>query len=174
MTTFVRTCNALLILVLMGVILSAFYQEFTVQGNPCPLCLLQRIAMVGVATSTMMNLRFGIRIRHYALGLASAVFGASVSVRQILLHICPSFSEFGYPVLGYSLFTWAFFVFCSCVVAIIIFLFLYKPEQRKTVQMNGFEKFTFAVLALIVLVNLLIAFSLCGFGSCPDPSWPPK
>ena len=117
MKEIVRTGNALLILVLVCVIGAAFYQEATKQGPPCPLCLLQRIGMIGIATGALMNLRFGIRSQHYALSLLSAGLGGAVSVRQILLHVCPGFPEFGYPVLGYGLYTWAFIYMTAWILS---------------------------------------------------------
>ena len=174
MIQFVRNCNALMIIVLMGVISAAFYQEFTGEGAPCPLCFLQRLGMIGVATGILMNLRFGIRIRHYAYSIFSALIGGAIAVRQICLHICPGFPTFGYPVFGYNLYTWSFIVFCCSTLAIVIFLFLFSPDQRTKIPMKGFEKLAFGYLVLITVANIALAFKVCEFGPCPDPSWPPN
>ena len=174
MIKFIRISNAFMIIVLMAVISAAFYQEFTGEGPPCPLCFLQRLGMIGVATGILMNLRFGVRIRHYAYSLLSALIGGAVAVRQICLHICPGFPIFGYPVFGYNLYTWSFIVFCCCTLAIVIFLFLFSPDQRQKFPMNSLEKFAFGYLVLITVANILLAFQVCELGPCPDPPWPPK
>lgn len=174
MKDFVRISNALLIFVLMGVITAAFYQEFTGEGSPCPLCLLQRLGMIGVATGIFMNLRFGIQTQHYALSLLSAGIGGAVSTRQILLHICPGFPVFGYPVLGYGLYTWAFIVFCCSAIAIVILLFLYKPDQSKKERLNWLDQLAFFSIFLITLANIALTVYQCGFGPCKDVPWPPK
>jgi disulfide bond formation protein DsbB len=172
MKTFVRNSNALFILVLVGVIAAAFYQEFTRQGDPCPLCFLQRVGMIGVGTGLMMNLVFGVRVPHYALAFLGALLGAAVSIRQILLHICPGFPGFGLPVLGFGLYTWAFLVFASSVLALVVLLFLYRADQKPKTPMNWLQKLACGALMFITLANLLLAFSVCGLQTCPDPTGP--
>lgn len=95
--------NSYAVLGICGVLLGAYYIQFVEGEFPCPLCLLQRLAMLGVAFGAMLNLRYGIHTRHYGVSLLSAVFGASISIRQILLHIDPSDSGYGSPVLGMHL-----------------------------------------------------------------------
>lgn len=172
MKTFVRNANALFILVLMGVIAAAFYQELIKEGPPCPLCFLQRVGMIGVATGLMMNLCLGVRVPHYALSFLSAILGGSVSVRQILLHICPGFPVFGVPILGFGLYTWAFIVFSCSIVALIVFLFLYRADQKKRTKTNWFQKLSIIVLIAVTVADLALAIKLCGVHPCPDPSWP--
>lgn len=173
MNKLVRFGNATLIFVIVGVILSAVYQQYTKQGPPCPLCLLQRLAMIGVATGAMMNLLWGIRMEHYGMSFLSAILGGSVSVRQVLLHICPTFPEFGYPVLGLSLFTWAFIVFVCCILALVLFIFLYRPESKKIKHTTLYERLAVLALILVTIVDMGIVFTECGLGKCPDPPWPP-
>jgi len=170
--TIIRTLNAVMVLILMGVLASALYQQFFRQGPPCPLCLLQRLGMIGVAAGALMNLRFGIRTQHYALSLFSAFMGGSVSIRQILLHICPGFPIFGMPVYGLSLDTWALIVFCCCVLAIIGFLFFYSPRDPSNRPLNYFEIFTFAVVLIIVFIDFFTTVLQCGVGFCSDVPWP--
>jgi len=172
MKSFVRNANALFILVLVGVIAAAFYQELTKEGPPCPLCFLQRVGMVGVATGLMMNLCLGVRVPHYALSFLGAILGGAVSVRQILLHICPGFPVFGLPVFGYNLYTWAFLVFCCSILALVILLFLYRADQKPKAPLNWFQKLANFSLIVITIANLILAFSVCGIKTCPDPAWP--
>lgn len=163
-----RTLNALLALILMGVILAAYYQQYFKHAEPCPLCFLQRLAMIGTAVGALMNLRFGIHPRFYAMSLLSAFFGRIVSLRQISLHVCPDFPEFGLPVFGFSLYTWAYIVFASAVVAVIWMLFLYSPKDSVDVKMNLFEKVAFAAVFLLILMNVGTVLNDCGFGVCSD------
>jgi len=172
MTSFIRTSNALLILVLMGVICTAFYKEYTGEGPPCPLCLLQRLGMIGMATGILMNLRFGIHIRYYSFSLMSAFIGGAIAIRQICLHICPGFPVFGVPVFGLNLYSWSFIVFCCASISIIIFLFLYSADQKKMIPMNGLEKMAFIALVAVTLANSTTVFQQCGFGPCKDVPWP--
>ncbi len=171
MTRLVRTINALIILILVGVIFSAYYQQFFKHERPCPLCILQRLGMIGVSTGLMLNLRFGVKIAHYGLALLSAFIGGAIAARQICLHICPGFPIFGIPVFGLELYTWSFIVFCCAVLSIILLLFLYAPSQKSRLPLNAFEALAFMALIVITILNLISTYMECGFGPCIDLPW---
>ncbi len=165
--------NAFAILGLCGVLLGAYYIQFVEGEYPCPLCLLQRLAMLGVAFGAMLNLRFGIRTRHYGVSLLSAVFGASVSIRQILLHIDPSDSGYGSPILGLHLYTWAFIIFAVAILLIGVMMFFEtqfkdSSEDRSAKSIGWFVKAVFFLVVLIAASNVVTTFLECGFGQCPD------
>ncbi len=168
MNAFAANINALIILIISGVLISAFGVQILLQEQPCPLCFLQRLGMIGVALGLMMNLRFGIKMKHYGLSLFSCVFGASVAIRQTFLHICPSEPSFGMPVLGLSLWIWSFLVFVCSILAIALLLFLYVPssEDQDIQKMNWFGILAVWVLALVVFFNILTSLHLCGLGPC--------
>jgi disulfide bond formation protein DsbB len=168
----VRTLNGLMALVLMGVLLSAYYQQYFKHEMPCPLCILQRLAMVGVAMGPVINLIFGIRAAHYGVSMLFAMFGASVSLRQMAMHVCPGFPDFGLPVYGVSLYTWAFLSFAACLFSIGIFLLIHIPEDRARVRMNWFEMFVVGLVIAITFSNLITTYDECGFGPCKDVPWP--
>ena len=113
-----RNINAVAILGICGLLIGAYYIQFVKGEFPCPLCLLQRVAMLGVALGAMMNLRFGIHPAHYGISILSAVLGACISARQILLHINTPGSGYGSPVFGMHLYTWALIAFIVAVVLI--------------------------------------------------------
>jgi len=126
--------------------------------------------MLGVATGALLNLRFGIRMSHYALSLLSCLVGGFVALRQISLHVCPGFSQFGIPVLGLSLYTWSFVVFVCCVLAIAFLLFLYDPTEdaEEPPPLNAWSQFAFIFLFLIAAANIVTTYIQCGFGPCAD------
>jgi disulfide bond formation protein DsbB len=161
-----RFLNAAHVLVLCSVLLSAYGVQFLIHEQPCPLCLLQRLAMIGIAISLICNLKFGICPLHYGLGILSSSFGTVVSLRQMALHICPQFPTFGEPILGLDLYWWAFIVFKVSILFFVLYLFLYNSSDEKKVKMNWFEKFVFGLTALLTLSNVVTAFIECGFGAC--------
>jgi disulfide bond formation protein DsbB len=164
-----RILNCLIILIISGILLGAFGIQIFEHERPCPLCLLQRICMISVATACLMNLKFGIQMKHYALCLLSSLLGGSVALRQISLHVCPTFSTFGIPVLGLSLYTWSFLVFTCVVFAVSILLFLYRPEyEKEKVDMNRLETLTFALIFVVAVANVMATFYQCGWGPCGD------
>lgn len=161
--------NALVIVILAGVLLSAFGVQLFLHEQPCPLCLLQRLGMLGVATALMLNVRFGIYPSHYGLALLSSLFGGFVALRQISLHVCPGMPKFGMPVLGLSLYTWSFVIFVCCVLSVALLLFLYDPAKSKKPQpINEWGIFAMGIILAVAAANIITTLLQCGLGICED------
>ncbi len=158
----------------MAIITAAFYQEFFRHEQPCPLCYLQRVAMIGVSMGALLNLRFGVKVQHYALSLIFAFFGGFVALRQICLHICPGFPVFGYPVLGFNLYTWSFLSFAAVFFAIIILLFFYSKVDCKIQELNWLDVIAVVCIFSVIVCNLVAVGYQCQFGPCKDVPWPQK
>jgi disulfide bond formation protein DsbB len=117
------------------VMTSAFYIQLAVGESPCPLCMLQRYGMflssLGAVFVIMQARRGTLTASRYAqglgMGLVGGLAGASVSIRQILLHIEPGDPGYGHPVLGLHLYTWAFITFA--IVAIYVGVMLTVMPQ---------------------------------------------
>lgn len=170
MKLFVQYINALIIIVLGGVLTGAYIVQYSTGEMPCPLCILQRAAMIGVAMGEMMNLRFGIKSHHYALSYFSALFGAAVSLRQITLHICPSMPSYPVGLWGLTLYTWAFLVFVCVMLSISVLHFLHplprgKHEDHK-IPVFGWIAIIF--IMLITAANVITTFQECGIFMCYD------
>lgn len=160
--------NALLILILSGVLLSAFYVQFVYNEKPCPLCMLQRLGMIGVAVGALLNLRFGIRPQHYAVMILSTIVGSIIALRHILFHICSDSPLPDHlPVLGFHLYTWSFIVFTCSLITITVLLFLYTPVDRlKEKRLDVLSNIAFAVIFLITFANIITTFTQCGLRIC--------
>ena len=116
------TVNALGLCGIALVLVAAFAGQILLGELPCPLCLLQRVLFAMLAIGPILNIRFGPHPSHYALSLFAAVVGATVSARQILLHIMPRDPGYGSALLGYHYYTWAFIAFAAAIVLIAIVL----------------------------------------------------
>ena len=92
-----RNLNALWIFVYCAIITTAFGIQIFEHEEPCPLCFLQRCAMLLLCTLAAFNLIFGERLLHYSLAILTAVIGASIATRQIFIHICLGSPEYGIP-----------------------------------------------------------------------------
>jgi disulfide bond formation protein DsbB len=160
--------NALMVIVLAAVLTGGYIVQFVRNEEPCPLCMLQRLAMIGIACGALFNLRFGIKPLHYGISLLSMLFGTAVSLRQIALHICPEFPTFGEPVLGLDLYAWAFLVFKCSTLAIAIMLILYdkKSDTDKIPKVGVLGTIAFVFIFLICMANVFTTFSKCGWGPC--------
>jgi len=164
--------NIAALLIISVVLLGAYYVQFVKGEYPCPLCLLQRFGMLGVAFGAMLNLRYGPRPAHYGVSLVSAVFGASVSARQILLHIVPGTGGYGTSVLGLQLYTWAFIVFAAAILLIGLMMLFEKQfqEDSQTKTPPRTSPLVTSVFFLVVFIaasNAVSAFLECGLGQCP-------
>jgi len=161
--------NALFIIILGCVLLGAFAYQAIKHEDPCPLCLLQRLGMLGICVGAMLNLKFGVNMTHYALMIFSATFGGTVSLRQIGLHVCPQFQTFGEPIFGFSLFAWALFVFASSILGIALLLAIFginKDRHQSEPRSSILHKVTFLFITLITVSEVITTFNLCGFSAC--------
>src|SRR5688572_2357784 len=105
--------------VLIAILAAAFAVQLIAGEPPCPLCVVQRIALMMCALGplyVLLQARAGaLSCRDVAIGngisIISALVGAAVSTRQVLLHILPGDPGFGNPVLGLHLYTWCLIAF---------------------------------------------------------------
>ncbi len=178
-----KTINIIGILGLSLVIIGAYTVQFALGELPCPLCLLQRVGMLMVMTGFAMNLKFGIKPAHYGMSIIGALFGASVSMRQVLLHIVPVPGQptgYGTPILGMHLYTWAF-IFFTMTIFIIAVVMLFgkqfetsyngsngKSSEALSNKLEGFSMFAFYVIFILAAANVITSFLECGLGPCPD------
>lgn len=168
--------NALIAIILGGIVLGALSIQFFGHETPCPLCYLQRLAMLGIATSLLMNIKLELRKSHYGLGLLFCLYGGFVALRQMALHACPGFPKFGIPFWGLSLYTWSFITFAASVLAIGILLIVFdlplmqplkqplKQVQKK--KLPWWALFAFAIVAFDAIINVIAIAMQCGIGSC--------
>ena len=169
--------NLIGVLGLCFVLSSVYFVQFVWHEFPCPLCLLQRMAMLGVAFGLMLNLRNGVKPAHYGLSILSAMLGAGIATRQILLHIAPKPGDTGYgtPIFGLHLYTWALLIFLAAIVIIGLLLFA-ERQFDGTANVASFVPKSMVqtirvacwILLIICVSNFVIAFLECGFGPCPD------
>lgn len=162
--------NSIAILAVSSILIGAFYFQFFLHENPCPLCLLQRIGMIGMIFGLSMNIYFGLKKEHFGVVIISAMVGTVFSVRQVLLHICPVQGEatgYGTAVLGMHLYSWAIVVYAMSILGSVVFLFLLKDDKKENNRNPmTFEKIMFYLSVLIILINVIATFFECHLGPC--------
>ena len=173
--TFARKLNILFLIMICVPLIGAYGIQFGRGEFPCPLCLLQRLAMLGIACGAMMNVRYGIRASHYGMCMISAVLGACISTRQILLHIVPEPGNTGYgsAVMGMHLYTWALLIFMATILILgVVFLFDSQFESKeattKTRSVPALGTAAFWLAFGVTAANVCTTFLECGFKQCPD------
>ena len=165
------TLNALALYGLALLLAAAFAAQLLLHELPCPLCLLQRILFALLAIGPILNVRFGPRPSHYALSLLTAVLGASVSTRQVLLHILPGDAGYGSALLGYHYYTWALIGFIAAIVLLAAMLLFDRQFDHRTASGAAARKFAQGAVWLVVgltALNVLSTLLECGFAACAD------
>jgi disulfide bond formation protein DsbB len=157
--------------VLVLILTGAFGFQLIAGEPPCPLCVVQRIALMMCALGPLYMLRQVrdrvLTFRDLAVGngisIISAVLGAVVSTRQVLLHILPGDQGFGSPFLGLHLYTWCLIAFISQITASGLMLIgsaWLKEEERVHWRITNVTAGAFVV---IVVANLLSVIAEAGF-----------
>lgn len=161
--------NILALYAIAGVLIAAFAMQFRLSELPCPLCLLQRAFICALAAGPILNLRYGPRPSHYALSILAALIGASVSARQILLHILPGDPGYGSAILGYHYYTWAFLLFVAAIgFAALMLLFDRQFEDDETPRRSVAGTIAVWLVIGLVAANAISTLAICGFAECPD------
>ncbi|CAG37159.1 hypothetical membrane protein [Desulfotalea psychrophila LSv54] len=165
-----RFLNFLFIFVVGGILISSLVIQLFLGELPCPLCMLQRLAFVCMLIGAVLNLNFGMRTSHYGIILISALFGMAGSVRQILLHIVPGTGNYGAPIWGYHMYTWAGIAFfCSLVFSAIMLLQERTITLGMIVQQRDKATRYITIFAITLSLTLVVlTFAECGLGQCPD------
>jgi len=157
------------------VMLSAFFIQFVKGEFPCPLCMLQRYGMIlstlGALFVIMQARRGVLTTARYAqglgLGLIGVLAGASVSVRQIELHILPGDPGYGEPFLRLHLYTWAFVTFAIVMIYVGVMLFLMpRGIPQAPPAGSAARKVSTAIIWLfigVVAANVIAIIFLEGF-----------
>ena len=179
-----RLINIAALLGLIGVLAGSLHLQFGAGEQPCPLCIVQRSGMVGLAVGPIMNLLWGMRARHYALSILAAVVGAAGSTRQILLHIAdPNDPGYGPEVFGWHLYTWALVTFVIAIVGCALLIMWQAPFEagdrgvlRDPGPMRPIVTGLVVWMSLVVVIWATIDLAViglsvipeCGLGECPD------
>lgn len=166
----IRILNSVCSLIVCSILLGALYFQFFLGEDPCPLCLLQRMGMMGVIFGLILNIQFGFNVKHFSLVIFAALVGLVFSTRQVLLHICPEVgvaSGYGTPVFGMHLYTWGVFIFLSSILGSALFLLFsnrYKMVNDKKIL--AIEKLTLYLSFIIIAINVIATFFECQLGPC--------
>ena len=169
--TLFRLCIAITcILATCAVLLGALWAQFGAGEFPCPLCIIQRMAMMLAALGPAWLLCRAARgpvdahdfAQCYACSILAALVGGTVSGRQVLLHIAPGDPGYGAPMFGMHLYTWAFVVFIV-VVAVSGVQMLFLPKRSEVHRVGIGARSSVLLLGVIIAVNAVAVFVESGF-----------
>lgn len=169
--TFSRNLNVLALAAICSALGIAFVDQFTLIDVPCPLCLLQRAAFVGVGCGLAMNVRYGARPAHYAFILLCTATGILIASRQVLLHIAPGSNTYGAAIFGLHLYVWALLLFmliCAGTFGMLLFEWSASRSRMGGMHCSAIGAIVIALLCVLALANGAFTVLECGAGTCPD------
>jgi disulfide bond formation protein DsbB len=172
---FVALDRLILLLMLLGlaaVLSAAMVMQYAFGELPCPLCLLQRVAMFGVCFGIIRQLRDGASNRGTGLALIFTVLLLVISVCQTLLDLFPrpGHEYVGSAILGIHLPVWSVIISVALLLGFAVKLAVFggshaAPETESKL-MNRLVQSLGIYILVICAINFLSVFVQCGFGEC--------
>ncbi len=170
-----RLADLALLSVLAGlaaILTAAMVLQYAAGEIPCPLCLLQRVAMFGICFGIIHHVRRGYDARDIGVCLVWALFLLIISVRQVLLNIVarPGHAYPGSAVLGLHMPVWSVVIAVAVLLALAATLALFDSNQLAVAApspaLTRIGRFAAVYVIFLSLINLASAVLQCGLGAC--------
>ncbi|MDQ8727766.1 disulfide bond formation protein B [Bradyrhizobium sp. LHD-71] len=162
-----------MMLVLAAILTAAMTLQYAYGELPCPLCLLQRVAMFGVCFGIMLHFRRGYSVRNTGVSLLFALFLLIVSVRQTLLDIYPrpGHSYIGSTVLGLHMPVWSILIALAILLAFAIKLIVlgggeHLRDARPLPVFHALAGLLSLYVIALCAINFVSVILQCGLGEC--------
>jgi disulfide bond formation protein DsbB len=161
-----------MMLTLAAILTTAMILQYYGGEIPCPLCLLQRVAMFGVCFGIILHFRDGYSARNDGFCMLFALLLLIISVRQTLLDIFPrpGHDYVGSAVLGLHMPVWSVVIATAILVAFAIKLAVLGGEYPRAPQpsqaLGRIARLLSLYVTAICLINLVSVIVQCGTGAC--------
>lgn len=161
--------------VIAAILTAAMFMQYAKGELPCPLCLLQRVALFGVCFGIMQNFRHGFSYQNTGYSLLFAIFLLIVSVRQTLLDIAPrpGHEYIGSAVFGLHMPVWSVLIALALLIAYALKLavlggdeYLEKADVKSFPLIETLATILSLYVLAICLINFVSVILQCGFGEC--------
>jgi disulfide bond formation protein DsbB len=167
-----RLILSLMLLALAGILTAAMAIQFIGGEIPCPLCLLERVAMFGCGFGLMEQLRSGGSQRGAGIGLVFAVLLLVISARQTLLDLFPrpGHAYIGGAIFGVHMPVWSIVIAVALLIGFAVRLAIFGgPRAPPEADGSLLRRSTYALGLYVVLIcgiNCVSVLLQCGFGEC--------
>jgi disulfide bond formation protein DsbB len=161
-----------MMLTIAGILTTAMIFQFYGGEIPCPLCLLQRLAMFGVCCGIILHFHHGYSARNAGVSMLFGLFLLIVSVRQTLLDIYPrpGHSYIGSAILGLHMPVWSVVIAVAILLAFATKLAVLDGEHLREPQpspaLGRLARLLSLYVIAICLINLVSVILQCGVGAC--------
>ncbi len=167
-----RLILVLILAVLAAILTAAMVMQYAFGEIPCPLCLLQRVAMFGCCFGLIVQLRSDNSERGTGIALIFAVLLLVISVRQTLLDLFPrpGHDYVGNAIFGVHLPVWSVIIAVALLLGFAVRLALFGGARGEP---DAERDFTGAVVRILVpyviaicAINFLSVIAQCGLDQC--------
>ncbi len=161
-----------MMLTMAAILTMAMVLQYDGSEIPCPLCLLQRVAMFGVCFGIILHFRHGYSMRHDGFGMLFALLLLVISVRQTLLDIYPrpGHDYIGSAIFGLHMPVWSVIIAAAVLLAFAIKFAVLGGEYSRDLQpspMLGRLAQGLSLYVIVIgLINLGSVILQCGAGAC--------
>jgi disulfide bond formation protein DsbB len=162
----------LMLLALAGVLTAAMGFQYLDGEIPCPLCLLQRVAMFACCFGLIRQLKYGGSQRGAGVAMISAVLLLVISVRQTLLDIVPrpGHAYIGAAVFGLHMAVWSVLIGIALLIGFAVRLaVLGGPNWASPAESSTLARLSTGLglyVAILCAINFISVLVQCGFGQC--------
>jgi disulfide bond formation protein DsbB len=167
-----RLVLCLMLVALAGVLTTAMGFQYLAGEIPCPLCLLERVAMFACCFGLIRQIRDGGSQRGAGVAMLSAVLLLVTSVRQTLIDIVPrpGHAYIGSAVFGLHMAVWSVLIAVALLIGFAARLAVlgglnWTPPAEGSTQSRLSTGLGFYV-AILCATNLISVLVQCGFGQC--------
>jgi disulfide bond formation protein DsbB len=169
------TLNSLFLLAMMltvaAILTVAMVLQYYGGEIPCPLCLLQRVAMFGVCFGIILHFRHGYSAQNTGVSMLFALLLLIISVRQTLLDIFPrpGHDYIGSAVLGLHMPVWSVVIAVAILVALAINLAVLGGEDLRdppSPTLSRIARLLGLYMVAIGLINFASVAVQCGVDAC--------
>ena len=100
--------------------------------------------------------------------MLAALIGATVSIRQVLLHIMPGDPGYGSAIFGLHYYSWAAVVFALAITLIGVMLLFDRQFDNAASPPPAFARIAVWLIIIVAAANGAASFLECGFTWCAD------
>jgi disulfide bond formation protein DsbB len=167
-----RLILLLLTVILSAILTAAMVMQYAFADIPCPLCLLQRVAMFGCCFGLLHQLRTHKSERGGGIALLFALLLLIIAVRQTLLDLFPrpGHAYVGSAVFGVHMEVWSVVIGVALLLALALRLTLFggprSLPQAGTPPLGRAVRLIELYVVLICALNVASVVLQCGLGEC--------
>ncbi|CZZ94713.1 disulfide bond formation protein B [Bordetella ansorpii] len=166
-----RLGSSLALLLLSCALILTLAWQVIHPGPSCPLCLLQRGALVLAGVGLLLNVRLGPSPMHYSMVILPSLAGFALAAQQVLMQVVPGAAVSTDTLLGLRWPTWSAAGFLALILFSLLMLIVDRKwgdnALKRPVGLPGM--IVMGLFLAAVLSGMAGAVLQCGVGACPVP-----